>query len=43
LAWQRGLTGYPIVELGRSYPGPIIDHKQARERVLAAYAKLRAS
>jgi deoxyribodipyrimidine photolyase len=31
------------VNLGRSYPGPIIDRKQARERVLAAYAKLRAS
>ena len=31
------------VELGRDYPGPIIDHKQGRERALAAYAKLRAS
>jgi deoxyribodipyrimidine photo-lyase len=31
------------VELGRTYPEPIIDHKQARERALAAYAKLRAS
>ena len=30
------------VELGRTYPEPIIDHKPARERALAAYAKLRA-
>jgi len=30
------------VELGRSYPEPIVDHKPARERALAAYAKLRA-
>jgi deoxyribodipyrimidine photo-lyase len=31
------------VELGRSYPERIIDHKPARERALAAYAKLRAT
>ncbi len=31
------------VELGRSYPEPIVDHKAGRERVLAAYAKLRAA
>jgi deoxyribodipyrimidine photo-lyase len=30
------------MELGRSYPEPIVDHKPARERALAAYAKLRA-
>jgi deoxyribodipyrimidine photo-lyase len=29
------------VELGVSYPEPIIDHKRGRERALAAYAKLR--
>jgi deoxyribodipyrimidine photo-lyase len=29
------------VELGRSYPEPIIDHGKGRERALAAYAKLR--
>jgi deoxyribodipyrimidine photo-lyase len=31
------------VELGATYPEPIIDHKRGRERALAAYAKLRAS
>jgi deoxyribodipyrimidine photo-lyase len=30
------------VELGKSYPEPIIDHKRGRERALKAYAKLRA-
>ena len=29
------------VELGKTYPRPIIDHKVGRERALAAYAKLR--
>jgi deoxyribodipyrimidine photolyase len=29
------------VELGRIYPEPIIHHKVARARALAAYAKLR--
>lgn len=29
------------VELGNSYPEPIVDHKVGRERALAAYAKLR--
>ena len=29
------------VELGESYPEPIIDHKHGRERALTAYAKLR--
>jgi deoxyribodipyrimidine photo-lyase len=29
------------VELGRSYPAPIVDHKAARERALSAYARLR--
>jgi deoxyribodipyrimidine photo-lyase len=31
------------VELGRTYPEPIIDHGKGRERALAAYAKLRKS
>ena len=30
------------VELGKTYPEPIIDHKAGRERALAAYAKVRA-
>jgi deoxyribodipyrimidine photo-lyase len=30
------------VELGNTYPEPIIDHRAARERALAAYAKVRA-
>ena len=29
------------IELGRDYPEPIVDHKQARERVLAAYKSAR--
>ncbi len=28
------------VDLGRSYPEPIIDHGKGRERALAAYARL---
>lgn len=31
------------VTLGRSYPAPIVDYKQGRERALAAYATLRTS
>jgi deoxyribodipyrimidine photo-lyase len=31
------------VELGRTYPEPIIDHARGRERALAAYAKIRKS
>jgi deoxyribodipyrimidine photo-lyase len=31
------------VELGVSYPRPIVDHKAGRERALRAYAKLRAA
>jgi deoxyribodipyrimidine photo-lyase len=31
------------VELGRTYPAPIIEHKTGRERALAAYAKIRKS
>jgi deoxyribodipyrimidine photo-lyase len=31
------------VELGKTYPAPIIDHKEARERALAAYAKVRGA
>jgi deoxyribodipyrimidine photo-lyase len=30
------------VELGKTYPEPIIDHRAGRERALAAYAKVRA-
>jgi deoxyribodipyrimidine photo-lyase len=30
------------VKLGHTYPEPIVDHKAARARALAAYAKLRA-
>jgi deoxyribodipyrimidine photo-lyase len=29
------------VELGKTYPAPIIDHKAGRERALAAYARVR--
>jgi deoxyribodipyrimidine photo-lyase len=29
------------VELGKTYPKPIIDHKTGRERALAAYASTR--
>jgi deoxyribodipyrimidine photolyase len=31
------------VELGVTYPEPIIDHKAGRERALAAYAKMRGN
>jgi deoxyribodipyrimidine photo-lyase len=31
------------IELGRDYPKPIVDHKQARERVLEAYKTARNS
>jgi deoxyribodipyrimidine photo-lyase len=31
------------VELGKSYPEPIVDHRIARERALAAYAKVRGA
>jgi len=30
------------VELGKTYPEPIIDHRKGHERALKAYAKLRA-
>jgi len=29
------------VELGRSYPAPMLDHAQARERALAAFARIK--
>jgi deoxyribodipyrimidine photo-lyase len=29
------------IELGATYPGPIIDHKAGRDRALAAYARVR--
>jgi deoxyribodipyrimidine photo-lyase len=31
------------VELGKTYPRPLVDHKAARERALAAYATIRGS
>jgi len=31
------------VELGNTYPEPIIDHKKGRERALKAYTKVRAA
>jgi deoxyribodipyrimidine photo-lyase len=31
------------VELGETYPQPIVDHKMGRERALAAYAKVRSA
>lgn len=31
------------IKLGRDYPEPIVDHKEARERVLAAYKSARAA
>jgi len=30
------------VELGKTYPEPIIEHRLGRERALKAYAKIRA-
>jgi deoxyribodipyrimidine photo-lyase len=35
---ERAVAG---VELGKTYPEPIIDHKAGRARALAAYAKIR--
>jgi deoxyribodipyrimidine photo-lyase len=46
---QRPWSATPLelqgaeVELGRTYPKPIVDHKAGRERALKAYAKLRAA
>ncbi len=31
------------IDLGTTYPRPIVDHKQGRERALAAYARIRGS
>jgi len=31
------------IELGKTYPEPIVDHRAGRERALAAYAKVRAA
>jgi deoxyribodipyrimidine photo-lyase len=31
------------VELGKTYPHPIIDHKAGRARALAAYAEVRGT
>ena len=31
------------IEIGKTYPEPIIDHRAGRERALAAYAKIRAA
>jgi deoxyribodipyrimidine photo-lyase len=30
------------VQLGKTYPEPIVDHRKGRERALAAYARVRA-
>jgi deoxyribodipyrimidine photo-lyase len=30
------------VELGKTYPEPIIEHRPGRERALKAYARIRA-
>ena len=30
------------VQLGKTYPEPIVDHSKGRERALAAYARVRA-
>jgi deoxyribodipyrimidine photo-lyase len=44
---QRPWSAAPLelrgagVELGRSYPKPIVGHKLAHERALVAYARLR--
>ena len=44
---HRPWTAMPLelasagIELGKTYPQPIIDHKSGRERALAAYAKTR--
>lgn len=43
--WKAGpleLLGYGV-ELGRDYPGPIVDHAVARERAIAAYETVRGS
>jgi deoxyribodipyrimidine photo-lyase len=46
---HRPWSGAPLelkgagVDLGKTYPEPIIDHGKARERALNAYAKARAS
>ena len=41
--WQApaGALARAGVELGRSYPGPIVDHAVARTRALAAYGEIR--
>jgi deoxyribodipyrimidine photo-lyase len=31
------------IELGKTYPHPIVDHKAGRERALKAYATIRGS
>ena len=31
------------IELGKTYPRPIVDHKVGRERALAAYATIRGN
>jgi deoxyribodipyrimidine photo-lyase len=31
------------IDLGKTYPEPIVDHKIGRERALKAYAKVRAA
>jgi deoxyribodipyrimidine photo-lyase len=37
-----GLASRLDAQIGRDYPGPIVDHALARDRALQAYAALRA-
>jgi hypothetical protein len=42
MARSAARTQRRSVELGTTYPRPIIDHRAGRERALKAYAKVRA-
>lgn len=37
----RELLNKAGIELGKTYPQPIVDHTKARERALAAYAAVK--
>ncbi|TVP77961.1 MAG: deoxyribodipyrimidine photo-lyase, partial [Puniceicoccaceae bacterium] len=41
--WEApdGILEYAGIELGETYPKPIIEHKKGRERALAALNKLK--
>ena len=43
--WEApaGILEYAGVELGKEYPEPIIDHKEGRERALAALDHFKSS